>query len=541
MKRRGPRFGLQWRVTAALMGILLLPFVLSYALLQQVGHSAANYKANEARESVAAMEKSLDAYRDLFETTKRLHADIADRLSRRAQLIALDPKADLAAILDEEVAAQSHLRALALLREDGSVVLEAEHPLDPKQAAKLRDKVVDQPLGNGGSLRLTFTVSATLQEEYQNLNKMIEKLSYSTQIRTALPDGYRITFVVTIVLASLVVGILGIVMSRRIITRRVDALVATARRVSDGHVDARVDLPGQDEMAELGNAFNTMLDDLAQTRSQIEYLQRIGAWQDVARRLAHEIKNPLTPIQLAVQQTVSSYKGEDARFKKQLVDTGEIVEEEIEGLRRLVDTFRTLGQLPKVEKAPIDLAELVEELKLDPMFAAKLVVHPPDAPVVVRADKLLLKRVLANLVENGIHAGQEAGKDGLVEVAWGVDARGESVLITVDDRGKGVSEDNRDKIFEPYVTTKATGTGLGLARPTRRNRNRKAIPPPACLPGNPDGSRVVRRNMRALSGIEFQALRLDTQCSACAKFPTTTLRSPTGRSSCGCSASQAGS
>ena len=134
-----------------------------------------------------------------------------------------------------------------------------------------------------------------------------------------------------------------------------------------------------------------------------------------------------------------------------------------EGLRRLVDTFRTLGQLPKVEKAPIDLAELVEELKLDPMFAAKLVVHPPDAPVVVRADKLLLKRVLANLVENGIHAGQEAGKDGLVEVAWGVDARGESVLITVDDRGKGVSEDNRDKIFEPYVTTKATGTGLGLA------------------------------------------------------------------------------
>ena len=466
MKRRGPRFALQWRVTAALMGILLLPFGLSYLLLQQVGHSAANYKANEARESVAAMEKSLDAYRDLFETTKRLHADIADRLSRREALIALDPRADLAAILDEEVAAQSHLRGLALLREDGSVVLEAEHPLDPRQATKLRDKVVDQPLGNGGSLRLTFTVSATLQEEYQNLNKMIEKLSYSTQIRTALPDGYRITFVVTIVLASLVVGILGIVMSRRIITRRIDALVATARRVSDGHVDARVDLPGSDEMAELGGAFNTMLDDLAQTRTQIEYLQRIGAWQDVARRLAHEIKNPLTPIQLAVQQTVSSYKGDDARFKKQLADTGEIVEEEIEGLRRLVDTFRTLGQLPKVEKAPIDLAELVEELKLDPMFAAKLVVRPPRLPVVVRADKLLLKRVLANLVENGIHAGEEAGHSGSagqVEVAWAADATGENVTLTIDDRGNGVTVENRDKIFEPYVTTKATGTGLGLA------------------------------------------------------------------------------
>ncbi|MFT3696069.1 MAG: ATP-binding protein [Kofleriaceae bacterium] len=449
-------------MTAALVVIVLIPFALSYVLLDQIGRSAANYKANEARESIAAMEKALDAYRDLFETTKRLHADIADRLSRRPQLIALDPKSDLDAILNEEVAVQSHLRALALLKDDGTVVLQAEHPLDTHQAQRLRDKVVDQPLGNGGSLRMTFAVSATLQEEYQNLNKMIEKLRYSTEIRTALPDGYRITFLVTIVMASLFVAILGIVMSRRIITRRVDALVATARRVSDGHVDARVDLPGADEMAELGGAFNTMLDDLAQSRSQIEYLQRIGAWQDVARRLAHEIKNPLTPIQLAVQQTVSSYKGDDERFKRTLSDMKEIVEEEIEGLRRLVDTFRTIGQLPKVEKAPIALGEVIEELKLDPTFAEKLETVPPEAPVTVRADKLLLKRVLANLVENGIHAGQEAGTEGKVRVTWEADPRRDVVRITVDDSGKGVAEENRDKIFEPYVTTKATGTGLGL-------------------------------------------------------------------------------
>jgi nitrogen fixation/metabolism regulation signal transduction histidine kinase len=214
-------------------------------------------------------------------------------------------------------------------------------------------------------------------------------------------------------------------------------------------------------MAELGDAFNTMLDDLAQTRSQIEYLQRIGMWQDVARRLAHEIKNPLTPIQLAVQQTVSAYKGDDAKFKRLLTDTKEIVEEEIAGLRRLVDTFRTLGQLPKVEKHPIELAEVIEELKLDPTFAAKLEIDAPKQPVTVRADKLLLKRVLANLVENGIHAGADAGGSGKVVVTWRAEA--DSVTITVDDSGKGVADDAREKIFEPYVTTKATGTGLGLA------------------------------------------------------------------------------
>jgi nitrogen fixation/metabolism regulation signal transduction histidine kinase len=164
-----------------------------------------------------------------------------------------------------------------------------------------------------------------------------------------------------------------------------------------------------------------------------------------------------------VQQCVSAYKGDDARFKKLLAETGEIVEEEIEGLRRLVDTFRTLGALPKVEAAPIELGEAIEELKLDPTIAARLELRPPETPVTVRADKLLLKRVLANLIENGIHAGQEAGTPGDVVVSWRADPGGELVAITVDDHGKGVTDANREKIFEPYVTTKSTGTGLGLA------------------------------------------------------------------------------
>jgi nitrogen fixation/metabolism regulation signal transduction histidine kinase len=189
----------------------------------------------------------------------------------------------------------------------------------------------------------------------------------------------------------------------------------------------------------------------------------MGVWQDVARRLAHEIKNPLTPIQLAVQHCVSSYKGDDPRFRKLLRDTGEIVEEEIAGLRRLVDTFRTLGALPKVEKAPIALAEVIEELQLDPTIAAHVTLRAPELPVTVRADKLLLKRVLANLIENGIHAGQEAGTAGDIVIGWAADPRRDVVTITVDDHGAGVPEASRDKIFEPYVTSKATGTGLGLA------------------------------------------------------------------------------
>ncbi len=323
--------------------------------------------------------------------------------------------------------------------------------------------MLDEPLTSGGVLRLTFSVRANLQEDYQGLNDEIGAARRIADIRSdQLPHSYRNAFLVVMALAALTAAALGILLST-ILTRRIDALVVVARKVSQGQHETRVELRGSDEMAELGAQFNTMLDDLAQTRGQIEYLQRIGAWQDVARRLAHEIKNPLTPIQLAVQQTVSSYKGDDPRFKKQLDDAKEIVEEEIEGLRRLVDTFRTLGQLPKVEAAPIALAEVIEELRLDPTFAAKLELVPPRQGVTVRADKLLLKRVLANLVENGIHAGAEAGGEGKVVVSWRTEPRGDSVKITVDDHGKGVPDADRERIFEPYVTSKATGTGLGLA------------------------------------------------------------------------------
>jgi len=458
------RIALQVKLTVGLALIVLTPLFVSYFLIDQIGRVAANFSANESARNVAALERAESAYRELFATTKTLHAEVADRLAQRPELVAAKPGANLSKILDEDTAKDANLRAIAALRADGSVVAEAARP---PSADGVRDKVVDQPLGPAsGTLRLTFSVPAALQDDLLALKTELDaSRRVISQVRTGLPASFRSAFFVVMALAALVAITVGILAST-VVTRRISSLVTTARRVSDGHHDARVALRGNDEMAELGSAFNTMLDDLAQTRSQIEYLQRIGAWQDVARRLAHEIKNPLTPIQLAVQQTVSSYKGAETdptRFAKLLGETGEIVEEEIAGLRRLVDTFRTLGQLPKVEKAPIALADVIEELRLDPVLAAKLELVPPSLPVTVRADKLLLKRVLANLVENGVHAGAEAGGSGRVVVSWRAEPTGDAVTITVDDSGKGVPEAERERIFEPYVTTKQTGTGLGLA------------------------------------------------------------------------------
>jgi nitrogen fixation/metabolism regulation signal transduction histidine kinase len=204
-----------------------------------------------------------------------------------------------------------------------------------------------------------------------------------------------------------------------------------------------------------------MVEDLASDRRQILYLQRISAWQDVARRLAHEIKNPLTPIKLAMQQVVSSYEGDDERFKRLLADADEIVGEEIAGLRRLVDAFSALGRLPRVDARALDLAVVVEDLGKDPVFAGKLVVEAPEEPVTVAGDRLLLRRLVANLVENGIQAGEDHG--GVVVVGWSADRNTGTATLWVEDQGPGISAQDAETIFEPYVTSKETGTGLGLA------------------------------------------------------------------------------
>ena len=449
------RIPLQLKVIVAIVVIVMAPLAIAVYLISDLGHVAANFASNEADARIGVMEKTLRSYRSLVDTTKRLHSEIATHLAEHPELIDNSAtRAQLAKILVEE----PDLRAIALVDAKGTEVARSDRTAP---GAAWRDTQVDQPLPHG-TLHLTFSVSSTLQDELGELSEALKTARKVAEIRTALPDSYRNAFLAVVGIAGVLAVILGWAASRSV-TRKIGTLVETARKVSTGHVEARATIKGKDEMAELGDAFNTMLDDLDETRKHVEYLQRMGVWQDVARRLAHEIKNPLTPIQLAVQQCVSSYKGDDARFKKLLTDTGEIVEEEIEGLRRLVDTFRTLGALPKVEKAPIALAELIEELQLDPQMAARLTLKPPLVPVTVRADKLLLKRVLANLVENGIHAGIEAGTAGDVQIAWTADERGDAVVITVDDHGKGVAAESREKIFEPYVTTKATGTGLGLA------------------------------------------------------------------------------
>lgn len=472
------RVSLQVKAVAVLLAVSMVPLAVAALLIDQTAELAHNFASNEAAFLRSPLQNAVSAYRELIETKRDLYyREAALRLAALPeirQMAAPDPVPDgdspaaaerkhEQARLDELLAQTTELVRLEIRGPDGVSIAASQTP-EPAgiRSANWRAFLVTEPIaGTGATLELDFAADLDLLSEYAELNRALREAQHIDEIRSALPSSYRRAFLMLVGGVVLLVSITGIWVARRFV-KRIFALVSVTRRVAAGQLDSHVALAGRDELAELARAFNRMVEQLEHDREQIAYLQRVGAWQDVARKLAHEIKNPLTPIQLAVQQCVSSYRGDDDRFRRLLGDTGEIVTEEISSLRRLVDAFRTLGQLPRVEARPLALAAVVDDLTRDPMLVEHLEIHRPGHPVMIRGDRLLLRRVLTNLVENGIHAGQAAGRGGAVVIRWNANLDAARVAISVDDEGGGVSPDRREAIFEPYITSKELGTGLGL-------------------------------------------------------------------------------
>ena len=191
--------------------------------------------------------------------------------------------------------------------------------------------------------------------------------------------------------------------------------------------------------------------------------QRLAAWREVAQRIAHEIKNPLTPIQLSAQR-LRRRLGDRSQEERRLLEecTGTIIQE-VEGLRQLVDEFSRFARMPVLSPKPTDLHRLLEGVvtlyrESHPDFAFKTA-FAPDLPV-LEVDPDQIKRAVLNLVDNAVEACGTAGEV-LVETAFVSDSR--RVRISVSDNGVGIATENLDKLFLPYFSTKPAGMGLGLA------------------------------------------------------------------------------
>ena len=256
----------------------------------------------------------------------------------------------------------------------------------------------------------------------------------------------------------------GYTLARRV-TKRITRMADATEKVGQGQLDIEIPLRGNDEITELTEAFNKMVAEIASGRDRIVYLEKVSGWQDLARRLAHEIKNPLTPIQLAMQELQRHTPVDvDPAFQRILNDSVDIVRDEIGALTRLVNEFSQFARLPEVSPETLDLKKFIHEF-LDAYNdfegQAEITTEIPEGSISVGLDRVLMRRVFANLVTNAIQA---AGKgETKIDIRVSLDRAKGLVCLRFDDNGPGVPAENQGRIFEPYFTTKSEGTGLGLA------------------------------------------------------------------------------
>ncbi len=298
-----------------------------------------------------------------------------------------------------------------------------------------------------------------MRERADRVTETLGMLRALEKERGAVVRGDVLPFVLAYALLLAVGAALGALLARRI-ARPVEALARAARRVGAGDLTTRVTEPAPGEVGALVDSFNAMIADLEANREERARLERLAAWRDLARKLAHEIKNPLTPIQLAVHQAtdqVAARGGEDAAMAR---ECREIVDEEIDRLRRFVREFSEFARLPKPEIAPGDLAALAADVAR--LYGEdRVALEIGAAPIPARFDAAEIRRALVNLIDNGLAACREAGAPECVELH--ASAGGGQARIDVIDRGAGIAPEHLARIFEPSFTTKKDGMGLGLA------------------------------------------------------------------------------
>jgi signal transduction histidine kinase len=235
------------------------------------------------------------------------------------------------------------------------------------------------------------------------------------------------------------------------------------RRVAGGHHDARIEVRTHDELGVLAADFNRMTAELKAQRERIVKAEKDAAWREMARQIAHDIKNPLTPITLSLD-LLERARREHASGSEQILErTMGLMRRQVEHLRQIAGEFYEFTGGRKSRPAAIEVNRLVEEvLHLHDAWAVErgVTVHhdfQADVPQ-VWADEGKLRRVLVNLVTNALQAMSEGG-----DLSASTALEGAQVVIAIRDTGVGIAPEARAHLFEPYFTTKTEGTGLGLA------------------------------------------------------------------------------
>jgi two-component system nitrogen regulation sensor histidine kinase NtrY len=278
-----------------------------------------------------------------------------------------------------------------------------------------------------------------------------------SELKTFLKEISQL-YILLFILAALVAYFLS-----RYITKSLQTITKRIRNIELGKHNEPIIWQGTDEIGALVFEYNRMLGELERSAEKLAQTERESAWREMAQQVAHEIKNPLTPMKLRMQQLVKSWEDGDKTFDSRIKTFSQSMIEQIDALTRIANEFSHFAKMPKPNLAPLDIVKLTasvlelykEKDGIEITFRSYAITNS-----ILMLDQDQTIRVLNNLITNAIQAipNEHSGK---IDIAIRGTKKG--ILLRVSDNGTGISEEQRHKIFIPSFTTKSTGTGLGLA------------------------------------------------------------------------------
>jgi two-component system, NtrC family, nitrogen regulation sensor histidine kinase NtrY len=290
---------------------------------------------------------------------------------------------------------------------------------------------------------------------YLNLPYFAKQEELTNDISTYLVALINI-YVILIALSILIALIVS-----RYVTRPVEMIKNKISRLKLGNVNDKIEWDKNDEIGGLVTEYNRMVDELTKSADLLAKSERESAWREMAKQIAHEIKNPLTPMKLSVQYLQKAWDEKAPEFDQRLKRFSQTIIDQIESLSKIASEFSDFAKMPKTNYEKINLNSVIDHSVSLFRFSTQVRFHNEfSGDHFVKADKEQLQRVFINLINNSIQAISNPEK-GIIKISLETEAGNH--LIRFSDNGKGIPKEQRSRVFYPNFTTKSGGTGLGLA------------------------------------------------------------------------------
>jgi nitrogen fixation/metabolism regulation signal transduction histidine kinase len=449
---------LSWRLSLLMVLLTLLPALSAGWITRQLIGQSLDLSLNSQIDG--ALEAGVRRARGDLAARRRI---LAADLQAWANGEATDPAAWNA---DQIGPALGPDTELLLVAENGErIVLNAGQGLTASEAATAQQpgeppRLISETLtlDDGWRVEARRPLPESWRADAADLAGTLQVMRGLQHERVQLERGFWLPFL-SIYGSALLIGLIVAMKLGRGITVPVQRLLSATKAVASGSWDIVVPVTAKDELGSLTGHFNSMVGTLDAQNRQLVDLEKMAGWREMARALAHEVKNPLTPIQLTVEEMRERYRGDDEEYKTLLNDCTRIVVEEVASLRNVVERFREFSRPVEPRLGPVDINVLLSDVgALQKDLQVDLDLDPQLSEIEADADSL--RQVLMNLAQNARSATQGVEQPRL---CLGSRLQGDRAVLMIDDNGPGIPPADRAQVFEPYRSGTAGGLGLGLA------------------------------------------------------------------------------